>query len=178
MDSEKTLDLNKDRNKDFVNDMFSSIQAKTSAYCFQCMTCTNGCPVVLNYQPNPREEVDLLPHQIMYSVRLGLKDLVLESRMLWACTECYMCTEYCPQGIQVCDVIYELKNLAVKERKDLIPRGLRIFANTLLDQGRTAEIMDWEREDLELPDLSGAGDEVLQELLRKLGLPELIEAKS
>jgi heterodisulfide reductase subunit C len=86
-----------------------------------------------------------------------------------------MCTEYCPQGIQVCDVIYELKNLAVKERKNLIPRGLRIFANTLLDQGRTAEIMDWEREDLELPDLSGAGDEVLQELLRKLGLPELIE---
>ena len=166
------------------------------------MTCTNGCPVVLNYQPTPRNELDLLPHQIMYSVRLGLKDLVLESRMLWACTECYMCTEYCPQGIQVCDVIYELggkrvsvdtwfkeikqdwkiffikyelKNLAVKERKNLIPRGLRIFANTLLDQGRTAEIMDWEREDLELPDLSGAGDEVLHELLRKLGLPELIE---
>jgi heterodisulfide reductase subunit C len=175
MESEKTLDLSKDRNKEFVENMFSSIQAQTSVYCFQCMTCTNGCPVVLNYQPTPREELDLLPHQIMYSVRLGLKDLVLESRMLWACTECYMCTEYCPQGIQVCDVIYELKNLAVKERKDLIPRGLRIFANTLLDQGRTAEIMDWEREDLELPDLSGAGDEVLQELLRKLGLPELIE---
>ena len=41
MENKKTLDLNKDRNKAFVKDMFSSIQAKTSAYCFQCMTCTS-----------------------------------------------------------------------------------------------------------------------------------------
>jgi len=178
MESAKALDLNKDSDKEFVKGMFSSIQAKTSAYCFQCCTCTNGCPVVRNFQPQPMEELDLLPHQLMYAVRLGLKDLVLEARMLWACTECYMCTEYCPQGIQVCDVIYELKNMAVRKRKDLIPRGIRIFGNAILDNGRTSEIMDWEREELELPDLSGAGDEVLQELLKKLGLPEVIKSKT
>jgi len=178
MEAVKALNLNTDRDKKFVEEMFSSVQAKTSAYCFQCHTCSNGCPVVLNFQPHPKEEVDLLPHQLMYAVRLGLKDLVLESRMLWACTECYMCTEYCPQGIQVCDVIYELKNLAVRERKDLIPRGIRLFAHTLLDNGRSMEIMDWEREELELPELSGAGDEILKDLLRKLGLPEVIEAKT
>jgi heterodisulfide reductase subunit C len=85
-----------------------------------------------------------------------------------------MCTEYCPQGIQVCDVIYQLKNIVINERKDLIPRGIRIFANALLDNGRTAEIMDWEREDLELPELEAGGDEILQTLLKQLGLPEAI----
>jgi len=174
MESAKTLDLSKDRDKRFVEEMFSSLQARTSAYCFQCVTCSNGCPVVLNYQERARGELDLLPHQLMYAVRLGFKNIALEARMLWACTECYMCTEYCPQGIQVCDVIYELKNLAIKERKDLIPRGIRIFGNTLLDKGRTAEIMEWEREELELPELTGAGDEVLQDLLKHLGLPEVI----
>jgi len=178
MESAKALDLNKDSDKEFVKGMFSSIQAKTSAYCFQCCTCTNGCPVVQNFKPQPMEELDLLPHQLMYAVRLGLKDLVLEARMLWACTECYMCTEYCPQGIQVCDVIYELKNIAVRERKDLTPRGIRIFGNAILDNGRVSEIMDWEREELELPELSGAGDEVLQELLKELGLPEVIKSKT
>ena len=171
------LNMNTDRDKGFINSMFSSIQARTSAYCFRCITCTNGCPIVLNYREQAKEKLDLLPHQLMYAVRLGLKDLVLESQMLWLCTECYMCTEYCPQGVHVCDVIYELKNLAIKERKDLMPRGLRIFAHALLDNGRTAEIMDWEREDLELPELSGAGDAELQELLVQLGLPKLIEKK-
>jgi len=174
MESDGTLVLKRDSDKKFVEEMFSSLQAKTSVYCFQCSTCTNGCPVVLNYKPNPAQELDLLPHQLMYAVRLGLKDLVLESRMLWACTVCYMCTEHCPQGIQVCDVIYELKNIAIRERKDLIPRGIRIFANALLDNGRTSEIMDWEREDLELPELDAGGDEVLKELLKQLGLPEVI----
>ncbi|MBW1870123.1 MAG: 4Fe-4S dicluster domain-containing protein [Deltaproteobacteria bacterium] len=143
------LNMNTDRDKGFINSMFSSIQARTSAYCFRCITCTNGCPIVLNYREQAKEKLDLLPHQLMYAVRLGLKDLVLESQMLWLCTECYMCTEYCPQGVHVCDVIYEL--------------------------GRTAEIMDWEREDLELPELSGAGDAELQELLGQLGLPQLID---
>ena len=174
MSDNGVLELEKAMDKDFKKDMFSSIQAKTSVNCFQCKTCSNGCPAVHNYSPKPTEHLDLLPHQIMYAVRLGLKDLVLESRMLWACTECYMCKEYCPQGIQVCDVLYELKNLVVKERKDLMPRGLRIFGNALLDNGRTAEIMDWEREELELPELSGEGDETTQELLKQMGLPELI----
>jgi heterodisulfide reductase subunit C len=175
MKSAEPLDLSRHSDKEFRHQMFSSLQAQTSAYCFQCRTCTNACPVVRNFQ-RPMEEVDLLPNQIIYAVRMGLKDLVIRARMLWACTVCYMCTENCPMGIKVCDVIYELKNLAARERKDLLPGGLRAVGNILLDNGRTFEIMDWEREDLELPELSGAGDEVLKELLRRLGLPKLIGA--
>jgi len=166
MESLKPLDMNSVMDIKFIKEMFSSIQARTSALCFQCTTCTNGCPVV-----------DLLPHQLMHAVRMGLKDLVLEARMLWACTECYNCTEGCPQGIEVCDVIYQLKNIAIKERKNLIPRGIRIFANALLDNGRTAEIMEWEREELELPELNGSGDDILKKLLTQMHLSEIINPK-
>ncbi|MBW1692578.1 MAG: 4Fe-4S dicluster domain-containing protein [Deltaproteobacteria bacterium] len=177
MESLKPLDMNSVMDIKFIKEMFSSIQARTSALCFQCTTCTNGCPVVLNFKPRPREELDLLPHQLMHAVRMGLKDLVLEARMLWACTECYNCTEGCPQGIEVCDVIYQLKNIAIKERKNLIPRGIRIFANALLDNGRTAEIMEWEREELELPELNGSGDDILKKLLTQMHLSEIINPK-
>lgn len=174
MKNDEVLLLDRVRDKTFISGMFTSIQAKTSSYCFQCKTCTNGCPIVMNFPEDPKDKLDLLPHQLMYAVRLGLKQPAMESRMLWACTECYMCTDGCPQGVAVCDVIYELKNLAMIERKDLIPRGIRLFANTLLDNGRSAEIMDWEREELELPELSGAGDETMKELLVQRGLPEII----
>jgi heterodisulfide reductase subunit C len=35
--------------------------------------------------------------------------------MLWDCVTCYQCQEHCPQGVKVTDVLYELKNLAIKE---------------------------------------------------------------
>jgi len=38
--------------------------------------------------------------------------------------------------------------------------------------------MDWEREELELPELSGAGDETMKEILVQRGLPEIIGQKS
>ena len=88
-----------------------SSQASTFSACFECQTCTNVCPVVANYE-NPSEDLDLAPHQIMHSLGLGLRDLALDSRMLWDCLTCYQCQENCPQGVQVTDVIYELKQMA------------------------------------------------------------------
>jgi heterodisulfide reductase subunit C/nitrate reductase gamma subunit len=86
-------------------------QADTFSACFECQTCTNVCPVVANFE-NPGETLDLTPHQIMHSLGLGLKEMVLGSQMIWDCTTCYLCQEHCPQGVQVTDVLYELKNLA------------------------------------------------------------------
>jgi len=90
-----------------------SPQASTYAYCFACENCTTVCPVVENYE-NPQETLGLLPHQIMRSLGLGVKDLALGSRMLWDCVTCYQCQEHCPQGVKVTDVLYELKNMAIR----------------------------------------------------------------
>jgi heterodisulfide reductase subunit C/nitrate reductase gamma subunit len=86
----------------------------TFAHCFACENCTTVCPVVQAYD-NPQEAVGLLPHQIMRSLGLGIRDLALGAPMLWSCLTCYQCQEHCPQGVKVTDVLYELKNQAVRE---------------------------------------------------------------
>jgi heterodisulfide reductase subunit C len=94
-----------------------SAQARTFSACFGCQTCTTVCPVVGNYE-HPQEALGLLPHQIMQAAGLGLRDLAFGSNMLWDCLTCYQCQEQCPQGVWVTDVLYELKNLAVKYVKE------------------------------------------------------------
>jgi len=104
--------------------VFKSTQATTFSHCFRCVTCTNACPVVRNYE-KPSEAVGLLPHQIMHAAGMGLWDLVFSSRMLWDCLGCYQCQEYCPQGVCVADIIYELKNLAVTRAKEKLTKQAR-----------------------------------------------------
>jgi len=99
------------------NGLNLSAQAKTFSACFGCQTCTTVCPVVGNYD-HPQETLGLLPHQIMQAAGLGLRDLAFGSNMLWDCLTCYQCQEQCPQGVCVTDVLYELKNLAVKYVKE------------------------------------------------------------
>jgi heterodisulfide reductase subunit C len=101
-------------NKNFKEKADRSDQAHTYSYCFSCENCSTVCPVVKNYE-NPQEVVGLLPHQIMRSVGLGLKDLAMGSGMLWDCVTCYQCQEHCPQDVKVTDVLYELKNQAMIE---------------------------------------------------------------
>lgn len=86
----------------------------TFSYCFSCENCTNVCPVVMNYE-KPELIVDMLPHQIMRSIGLGLENLALGSNMLWDCVTCYQCQEHCPQNVKVTDIIYELKNKVSKD---------------------------------------------------------------
>ncbi|MGD8227746.1 MAG: 4Fe-4S dicluster domain-containing protein, partial [Desulfobacteraceae bacterium] len=103
--------------KGFKGGLNLSAQANTYSVCFGCETCTTVCPVVANYE-NPEEALGLLPHQIMHSCGLGLKDFALGSKMLWDCLTCYQCQEQCPQGVCVTDVLYELKNEAVTLAKE------------------------------------------------------------
>ena len=104
-------------NRGFQSGLSLSAQANTFSVCFGCETCTTVCPVVGNYD-NPKEVLGVLPHQIMHACGLGIRDLAFGSSMLWDCITCYQCQEQCPQGVCVTDVLYELKNLAVKNVKE------------------------------------------------------------
>jgi heterodisulfide reductase subunit C len=101
-------------NREFKKAAGLSGRTGTYSFCFSCENCSTVCPVVGNYE-NPQQALDLLPHQIIRSMGLGLKDLAMGSRMLWYCLTCYQCQEHCPQGVKVTDIFYELKNLAVME---------------------------------------------------------------
>jgi heterodisulfide reductase subunit C len=87
--------------------------AETFSYCFGCQNCTTVCPVVVSYE-NPQETLGLLPHQIMNCLGLGLVAMASGPKMLWDCVTCYQCQEHCPQNVQVTDLLFQLKNLAVK----------------------------------------------------------------
>lgn len=99
-----------------------SSEAKSFQSCFTCMTCTNACPVVMNYS-EPRQVLDLLPHQIMHALAVGLREEAMGAGMVWNCLTCYRCQEACPQGVLVTEVLGELRNLASHSefaRKDRI----------------------------------------------------------
>ena len=89
------------------------------AACIQCGTCTNVCPVVADYQQDPRlmGYLDLTPQQIVNSYRLGLTERVLNSKMAWDCFMCFKCQELCPKQIPVAEMMYELRNRGYKELK-------------------------------------------------------------
>ncbi|UCF94379.1 MAG: 4Fe-4S dicluster domain-containing protein [Desulfobacterales bacterium] len=88
---------------------------QTFARCFSCQSCTAVCPVVGNYE-NPEQVLGLLPHQIMCCLGLGLVAMASGARMIWDCLTCYKCQEDCPQQVEVCDLLFRLKNEAVARK--------------------------------------------------------------
>jgi heterodisulfide reductase subunit C/nitrate reductase gamma subunit len=118
----KALDEMTAQNKPIVfrigmpDDPAAVIRANTFANCFGCQNCSTVCPVVGSHE-DPERELGLLPHQIMCCLGLGLVDMAGGSRMIWDCLTCYQCQEHCPQNVLVTDLLYALKNHAVKERE-------------------------------------------------------------
>ena len=87
--------------------------ADTFRACYTCQNCTTVCPVVA-LSEKPEETLGLLPHQIMCSLGLGLTDMACGANMIWDCVTCYQCQEHCPQLVEVTDILYQLKNIAIK----------------------------------------------------------------
>ncbi len=87
--------------------------AETFRACYTCQNCTTVCPVVA-VSEKPEETLGLLPHQIMCSLGLGLTDMACGAGMIWDCVTCYQCQEHCPQLVEVTDILYQLKNIAIK----------------------------------------------------------------
>lgn len=75
--------------------------------CYQCRKCTSGCPLA--------EFMDMTPTQVVHAVRLGLKDVVLNSNTYWLCVACGTCTARCPQETGLLKVMDALANIAIRE---------------------------------------------------------------
>jgi len=61
--------------------------------CFQCKKCTCGCPV--SYL------MDYTPTQLVHAIRLGMEELVLNSKTIWLCASCETCSSRCPQELDL-----------------------------------------------------------------------------
>lgn len=86
--------------------------------CIQCGSCTGSCPVSYTMDITPREMIGLF--------RAGDMESILSSRTIWICASCYACTVRCPQGVQITDMLYALKRIALEHRD--IPKKVPIHA--------------------------------------------------
>ena len=90
--------------------------------CFQCRKCAAGCPVAF--------AMDLTPTQIIHAARLGLENIVLNSRTIWLCASCQTCTTRCPQDVDIARVMDAARIIAVKRGVKPSVKSVRNFFKT------------------------------------------------
>jgi quinone-modifying oxidoreductase subunit QmoC len=104
--------------------------------CIQCGTCTASCPV--SYA------MDVTPRQVVGMFRAGAIEELLKSRTIWICASCYHCTLRCPAQIQITDLIYALKRIAIEE--EIFPKNFPVhvmsetFTKNVKRYGRNYEV--------------------------------------
>jgi len=103
--------------------------------CIQCGTCSATCPL--------SHYMDYTPRRIIAMVREGFKDDVLHSHTIWLCASCYACTVDCPREIKITDVMYALKQEALRQarypKRFPIPVLAREFFRGVEQAGRSSE---------------------------------------
>ncbi len=158
MVEEKTADqeytLVNDLDQSFKYEIAKQPGGENIKYCFACGSCTASCPIrAIDSKYNPRK--------IIRMSLLGMKDRVLASDFVWLCSNCYTCSERCPQDVGITEVMNVLKNMAVREgyRNPAILRQVRQIA----EKGRLFDVDDFDnarRRRLGLPAISNGADEV------------------
>ena len=78
--------------------------------CYQCGTCSGGCPAA--------SHMDLSPRQIIHLARLGLDEDIAGCRTVWVCASCLACTVACPRGFDLSRLMEAVRQLALRKRAD------------------------------------------------------------
>jgi heterodisulfide reductase subunit C len=102
--------------------------------CYQCLTCTLGCPLA--------SAMDFYPHEILKYVQLGAKDTVLAASTLWVCASCEACATRCPQEIEIVKLMDLLRRMATEEGAvtEKGPLLNDVFLEAIRKKGRVHEL--------------------------------------
>lgn len=135
MNLQRTIRYQADSDPDFARQLMQTPGCERLEDCIQCGTCSGVCPLAIY--------MDHTPRQLMALAREGFKREVLSSQTLWLCASCYACTTECPRQIRITDILYELKQRAIRAR--VFPNHLptpvlaREFARMVARNGRITE---------------------------------------
>jgi heterodisulfide reductase subunit C len=92
-------------------------------YCLTCGICASACPV------SGIDGFD--PRKIIRMITLGMEQDVIESRWPWICTMCAKCERLCPAGIDIADVIRQIRGLRDREKvPGILHKGLAAALKT------------------------------------------------
>jgi heterodisulfide reductase subunit C len=121
--------------------------------CFQCQTCTSGCPVF-------RALNTFKPATIAQQLARGeTVPYIGELPAYWLCAGCYTCEAKCPQHVDLAHIFFKLKNWAVAHGGP-VPKGIVseaatmrtgktvVVAQTILDRRKTLGLPDLPQADL------------------------------
>ena len=92
--------------------------------CYQCLTCSLGCPVVF--------AMDYMPNQIVRMVQLGLKQQTLTSSTIWVCANCESCATRCPNDVEILRLMDALREMALRERMEK-EKSVTVFHHIFLE---------------------------------------------
>ena len=146
----------KDLDMSVINFNFRNEVLKHNAslsYCYQCSTCSGGCPVALitNGFYNPRKIIEL-------SI-LGLQDKLIDDQEpnVWLCSTCQKCVELCPQKVELTEIFTLIKNLCFEKGKvpeSFITQGQAVIENGIAIPYSNAILT--RRKNLGLPEIKTA----------------------
>jgi len=134
------------------------------SYCYQCSTCSGGCPVALitSGKYNPRK--------IIEEAILGLKDKLVEKQEpnLWLCSTCQKCVELCPQKVELTEIFTLIKNLCFERGN--VPEAFITQGQSILENGVAipySKAILSRREKLGLPEIKTASVDEIKTILKE-----------
>ncbi|MEP0764086.1 MAG: 4Fe-4S dicluster domain-containing protein [Chloroflexota bacterium] len=105
------------------------------AKCLQCGSCGGSCP--------SGADMDHTPRALFALINAGMEDEVLSSNTPWYCVSCYACTTRCPQQIPITDLMYTLKEMAIRAGRYDHPHAAKFsetFIGLVEQRGRSFEV--------------------------------------
>lgn len=133
--TQRKIKYQQDVDPGFAAEIAATPGGEKLATCIQCGNCSGACPV--------SPYMDYTPRRIIAMTRAGFKAEVLNSQTIWLCASCYNCTVECPREIRITDVMYSLKQRAMKDRvhprRFPVPVLAREFYHTVMRYGRNHE---------------------------------------
>ena len=151
-----------------MHDVANTPRGKGVLACIQCGRCTSSCPVArIVEEHNPRK--------LMEMIILGLRSDLFAGQLPWYCLSCFTCLDRCPQGGDVGEVMFAIRNLAVKEGN--IPDGILVQAKSLFENGRVVAASKMalvQRERHGLDKEASVDVQAVQKILRKTRFNKLM----
>lgn len=93
--------------------------------CYQCLTCTLGCPMA-HYMDYP-------PNELVRMVQFGLKKEVLGCSTIWVCASCESCIARCPNDVDIPHLMDVLHQMALRQGVKPKEPHVKKFHDAFLD---------------------------------------------
>ena len=85
-----------------------SVRGENAYLCFQCQRCSSGCPNA--------GAMAIPPARMMRMAQVGLADRLAGDASIWRCLGCDSCTQHCPHGVSVRQLVEMLRQETMQER--------------------------------------------------------------